>query len=314
MTLDYLHNHKNFDELILIVSSEMSIAPILVEKDYWIMHCLYGLQQLGMDFQMKGGTSLSKGFKIIHRFSEDIDILIKPPEEIQVYTGRNQDKPNHKQSRLFYYNWLAENIKIDGINEVIRDTAFDDEKYRSGGIRLFYETKRKKLSDVKEGILLEVGFDDITPNIAKTISSWAYDYAITKVEIIDNRAKEVPCYHPGFTLVEKLQTISTKFRKQQEHGNFSENFMRHYYDIYCLLKLPEIHDFILTNEYKDHKKKRFREGDNPIISRNEAFLIQNQTIRSQYEKEYNLSQSLYYKEKPSFSEVLKLIHDFIQKL
>ncbi|MEA2882414.1 MAG: hypothetical protein QOH32_1670, partial [Bradyrhizobium sp.] len=42
-------------------------------KDYWIMHSLYGLQKLGLIFELKGGTSLSKGFKIIDRFSEDID-------------------------------------------------------------------------------------------------------------------------------------------------------------------------------------------------------------------------------------------------
>src|SRR5436190_15605964 len=51
-----------------------SIDPALVEKDYWIMQGLYGLQKLGMKIELKGGTSLSKGLQIIHRFSEDIDI------------------------------------------------------------------------------------------------------------------------------------------------------------------------------------------------------------------------------------------------
>ena len=52
---------------------------MLVEKDYWIMHCLWGLQAQGFQFELKGGTSLSKGFGVIHRFSEDIDIRIEPP-------------------------------------------------------------------------------------------------------------------------------------------------------------------------------------------------------------------------------------------
>ena len=51
------------------------------------MHCLYGLQQLGMTFELKGGTSLSKGFQIIDRFSEDIDIRIEPPPDRHVKTG-----------------------------------------------------------------------------------------------------------------------------------------------------------------------------------------------------------------------------------
>jgi hypothetical protein len=44
------------------------------------------------------------------------------------------------------------------------------------------------MTGIKDGILLEVWFDDITPNFPKTISSWAYDFAVSKVPIIDNRA------------------------------------------------------------------------------------------------------------------------------
>ena len=47
MGRDFLHNHSEFGELIRIVGDDLSIEPALVEKDYWIMHCLYGLQQLG---------------------------------------------------------------------------------------------------------------------------------------------------------------------------------------------------------------------------------------------------------------------------
>jgi len=71
MPTDYLHNHPQFSDLIRIVAGERNIDPALVEKDYWIMQCLYGLKQLGLTFEMKGGTSLSKGFQIINRFSED---------------------------------------------------------------------------------------------------------------------------------------------------------------------------------------------------------------------------------------------------
>jgi predicted nucleotidyltransferase component of viral defense system len=95
----FLHNHPDFPALIRIVAGKMAIDPALVEKDYWIMHCLFGLQTLGMAFELKGGTSLSKGFELIHRFSEDIDIRIEPPADRDVKTGRNQDKPDHCQSR-----------------------------------------------------------------------------------------------------------------------------------------------------------------------------------------------------------------------
>jgi hypothetical protein len=98
------------------------------------MHGLYGLQQLGLKFELKGGTSLSKGHQIIQRFSEDIDIRIEPPAELDVKTGRNQNSPAQAESRKKFYDWLAETIRIDGIVEVARDTAFDDKQYRSGGV------------------------------------------------------------------------------------------------------------------------------------------------------------------------------------
>src|SRR5258707_6099071 len=113
MPRDFLHNHPQFADLIRIVAAEQSIDPALVEKDYWIMHCLYGLQRSGHTFELKGGTSLSKGFQIINRFSEDIDIRIDPPRDRDVKTGRNQDKPAHVQSRKEFYDWLAQTIGID---------------------------------------------------------------------------------------------------------------------------------------------------------------------------------------------------------
>ena len=294
--------------------TELSIPPLLVEKDYWIMHCLYGLHAQGFQYYLKGGTSLSKGLKIIDRFSEDIDILIEPPKDLDVAIGKNQDKAHHRKSRENYYTWLASHIEISGINSAERDTAFDDEKFRSGGIKLLYPTSLLTHHDIKQGVLLEVGFDTVAPNAPLTISSWAYDLGSQKIDVLDNRAKDVPCYHPGYTLVEKLQTVSTKFRKQQESQVFSENFMRHYYDIYHLLNHKEVQQFIGSKGYIQHKLIKFRAGDNLNISENEAFLLNTPGTRDQYEKQYELRQTLYYKDKPNFDDILKRIQGWAPKL
>jgi hypothetical protein len=283
MPADYLHNHKQFPELIRIVAEQKGIDPALVEKDYWIMHSLHGLQKLGLTFELKGGTSLSKGFKIIDRFSEDIDIHIDPPADRNVKTGRNQDKPAHIKSRRDFYDWLANTkIKIDGIDKVERDTAFDSDKLFSGGIRLLYKSFTSRIDDLKDGILLEAGFDVVTPNTEKDISSWMYDYGADKVEIIDNRAIDVACYDPGYTFAEKLQTISTKFRQQQEDKQFPPNFLRHYYDVDSLLDRPEVQTFIGTADYIAHKDRRFRSLDNKNIAKNEAFIVSNPETRKEY--------------------------------
>jgi hypothetical protein len=164
--------------------------------------------------------------------------------------------------------------------------------------------------ELKDGILLEVGFDDVTPNSPRDISSWAYDFAFNKVPIIDNRALSVACYHAGYTLVEKLQTISTKFRNQQADGAFPTNFMRHYYDVYCLLKTPEITAFIGCDEYKTHKVRRFRAGDNPNIAENEAFMLNDLSTREIYTKAYHSKSQLYYKAQPKFEDILSVLKEF----
>ena len=315
MPADFLHNHREFPELIRIVAEERGIDPALVEKDYWIMHCLYGLQQQDMTFELKGGTSLSKGHQIIDRFSEDIDIRIEPPPGRDVKTGRNQTSRAQTKTREDFYDWLAATIKIDGIDEVKRDKDFDSKDFFSGGIRLFYDSVTEPVEGLKDGVLLEAGFDDVTPNSAKDISSWAYDYAASKgVDVIDNRARGVACYDPRYTFVEKLQTVSTKFRKQQASGEFPVNFMRHYYDIYELLQRSEVQAFIGTREYTAHKEKRFPKADNRNIAENEAFILSDPAMRQLYERAYATTSALYYKGKPSLTEILAEIGNYIARL
>ncbi|TFF33347.1 hypothetical protein [Mucilaginibacter psychrotolerans] len=100
---------------------------------------------------------------------------------------------------------------------------------------------------------MEAGFDWVTPNEKVLISFWAYDRAAAQgVDIMDNRAKDIACYHPGYSFVEKLQTIATKFRRETETGNTDVNFMPQYYDVYSLLGREDVLSFIGTPEYIGH--------------------------------------------------------------
>lgn len=313
----YLHEHKNFLDLLKILESETGIQIQLIEKDYWIMHVLYGLKKQGYEFELKGGTSLSKGYKIIDRFSEDIDIHIKPPDELKVNENPKNTNPKNIQARKEFYDWLASNIKIEGIISVERDYTFDDtSQYRSGGIRLKYETKTGQIDGVKEGILLEAGFDTVTPNNEMEISSWAFDKAFETISTIkDNRAKGIVCYHPGYTFVEKLQTVATKYRQEQNGGEAKPNLMRQYYDIYSLLGYPDVQAFIGTKEYYQHKEVRFPTADKQIpISENEAFLLSDPMKREEFKQRYIGTASLYYKGQPDFEQLLKTIKDNIENL
>jgi len=71
----YLHEDKVlFKEIIDQVSEDSGRAAVVIEKDYYVTMILRLLSQKLSDVVFKGGTSLSKGFKAINRFSEDIDI------------------------------------------------------------------------------------------------------------------------------------------------------------------------------------------------------------------------------------------------
>lgn len=312
MAKKLLHKDPNFKDLINIVASEMGINPYLVEKDYWIMHVLYGLQEQKFEFELKGGTSLSKGYKIIHRFSEDIDLKIIPPDGMNVMAGKNHMKDAHIKSRLDFFNWIAKEIKIDGV-KASRETAFDDEKLRNAGINLSFKSVTEPISGIKPVVLLETGFDDTTPNKPITISSWAYDKAsiVSPSEYIDNRAANVKCYIPEFTFVEKLQAIATKFRKYQESGKLEKNFMRHYYDIYCLLEMPEVKKFIGTEAYLKRKLERFPKIDEPEkLKLNPAFKISDKKDFDLLNANYQATENLYYQGQPDFKLILKRITQF----
>lgn len=304
--MSFLHEEPDFADLLAVTGRKLSIDPGLVEKDYWIMHALWGLQQLGRQFELKGGTSLSKGFGLIHRFSEDIDIRIAPEGDLLV--GANHNKPQHIDARRAFYDGLATTLVIPGFVKVARDTAFDDRRFRSAGIRLIYDSVNPLPAGVKEGVLLEAGFDQVTPNRSCDISSWAYDEAIANgLQLTDNRALGVACYEPGFTLVEKLQTVSTKYRQQQATGAMPRNFMRHYYDIYCLLADPSVQAFLGTDSYIQHKEHRFPAADVKDITQNEAFQLTDATVRKEFEEAYASTSALYYRGQPPFDDLIARI-------
>lgn len=320
----FLHEHQNFKDLIEIVASKESIKdPSLVEKDYWLMHVLWSLKELDFRFQLKGGTSLSKGFACIHRFSEDIDLKIEPDERcgLDVHSGKNHDAEKHISSRRNYFDWICNFLKnkINGIVEVIRDEAFDDQsKYRSGGIRLKYQSHFTNTPGLKEGVLLEVGFAKTAPNQPRLISSWAYDHAIagSGIPFKDNRAQNISCYEPRYTFVEKLQTVIRKFRLYKEGktgANLPANFIRHYYDLYQLIERKDVQNFIGTPEYLSFKKEHFGRED-LRVSNSDAFRLSKPEDKKTFEIEYGRSESLYFKGRPSLAEILTRLKRDLDRL
>ena len=73
-----LHRDRElFRQMVLLTSEAMRIEPGIVEKDYYVTMFLRALVERQPQIIFKGGTSLSKCYKLIQRFSEDIDLNLE---------------------------------------------------------------------------------------------------------------------------------------------------------------------------------------------------------------------------------------------
>lgn len=214
-----------------------------------------------------------------------------------------------------FFEDVKNQLKVIDLN-FRRDNNFDDvNKMRSAGIRAEYSSQFSVISSLKEGIVLELGFDQTAPNLPCDITSWAFEKAKAfNLPIVDNRAKQILCYCPEYTFIEKLQTISTKYRIQQEKNTMPINFLRHYYDIYKLLENDRVINFIGTAEYIAHKQRRFRTMDEINIKENPAFTIPNADVKELYRQEFKNKSALYFGNQPEFEEILKAINKYVDHL
>jgi hypothetical protein len=74
-----LFEHPEFDQAMLRAASHFDLSEQFVEKDYYVTEILRIIAaELGDRAVFKGGTSLSKGWGLINRFSEDIDLFVNP--------------------------------------------------------------------------------------------------------------------------------------------------------------------------------------------------------------------------------------------
>src|SRR3990170_4305956 len=86
-----LHQRADFTDLLVTVGESTGAGAALVEKDYWVTEGLRATADAFFDgVVFKGGTSLSKAWGLIKRFSEDIDLLIRSDGELKSGGARDR--------------------------------------------------------------------------------------------------------------------------------------------------------------------------------------------------------------------------------
>lgn len=310
---EYFHDRSDARELFDTLAGEKGLPAAVVEKDYWVMHGLWGLQQNGLRFEMKGGTSLSKGWGVIDRFSEDIDIRFEPPGTLNT----RSDKPAQVEARFAFFDDLSARIKIPGIVSK-RNRTYDDERGQNGGIGLLYKSHFTPLPGLKPEVLLEVGFARTIPNEPRDFSSWVLDKALAAgLKVADNRALAVKCFNPEYTFVDKLQTICRRFRqhcnRRDAQRDRPREFMRHYYDLYKLLGVERVVKFIGTPDYETYKAEKLRGEDARAFESRDPFTLPNAETFALFEKEFEAMNSILLAPGPSFQELSLRIKDYALK-
>lgn len=229
----FVHSDPDFNQLIEIVSQANGIAPSLIEKDYWVTHVLWALHETGLAIWFKGGTSLSKGFGLIQRFSEDLDLMILPGTvnglpEVSNWKSANKGPTAERAS---FYDKLLDSIQLPDL-DVQRDANYVDKDARSANYLAYYSGHYlDELADaVSPFVRLEVGRARNAPSVPMPLSSFVHDHLQTSGELDqyqDNRPKSVICVHPLVTLLEKLDAMMRRYSRATIQP---DSFVRHYED------------------------------------------------------------------------------------
>ncbi|MBI5481902.1 MAG: nucleotidyl transferase AbiEii/AbiGii toxin family protein [Deltaproteobacteria bacterium] len=172
--MSFVHDDPEFDDLLRIVAERRGLAVGLVEKDYWVTHVLWSLHELGLEVWFKGGTSLSKGFGLIERFSEDLDLKLDPgTAALPRVTNWKSEGTKATAERRAHFEKLVTIVDIGGMKASLDS---DDKSWRYANVQLTYPARHLgQLGKVmRPFVLLEVGNARVTPAVTRAMSSFVH--------------------------------------------------------------------------------------------------------------------------------------------
>lgn len=233
--MGFPHEDEHFRDLLEATASSAGIAVPLVEKDYWVTHVLWSIQQVPLELWFKGGTSLSKGFQLIKRFSEDLDLKLHHAQ-LPAVGNWTSEGAKHRQSRQAFFEGLRPRLVVPGAAGVDMELP-QDEQWRSANYRVLYPGSflEHLPGGMRTYVLLEVGNARVRPFVERDLTSFVHDFLVERSQLseyTDNRPRGVRCIHPLVTLLEKLEAISRHFAG----GKPAPGYVRHYEDAAAIIR------------------------------------------------------------------------------
>jgi len=213
------------------VSDATGIPAAHVEKDFWVTEVLRGVVAAGrardVALVFKGGTSLSKAYGLIERFSEDVDVLVVLPGAA---TKGQRDS-------------ILKALVVGASEATALEAAVVPEATSKGakrGARFAYRPSHHLGSGLSEGVFLELGSaGGAMPCEQRTVTSLI---AASAANLIAGAAEaeplEVRVLEPCRTLVEKLVLLHTAH--SDADAGTAVKAARHHYDVQRLLSRAEV--------------------------------------------------------------------------
>lgn len=336
-------NHSSDERIAMIqaVAQDHNIEDNAVEKDWWVTVVLKALfnTSCGKWLLFKGGTSLSKGWNLINRFSEDIDISIGRNFFEDVLNlpfakceNNNQVKKLRKASRDYIHGNLSAELDAELLKMGVK------------GYNIMNETVTgeppRPIDHDSDPTIIFVNYESILPSSMRLIDarvkieisclsmSEPYEQCEIRSLVFDKFPEEddemaalINTVTPSRTFLEKALLLSEELQKEEPR---SLRMSRHFYDLDRLMDTEfgqkALNDGKLYKAIVEHRRRFYHLGyvdyDKDYPAKID-FIPQNKVINAyRLDYESNMVDGYIYGEAKSFDELMKrmekLLHDFRQ--
>jgi hypothetical protein len=239
-----LFEHPDFEQVVIRAAERFGVNEQFAEKDYYVTEILrIVVDELGEAAMFKGGTSLSKGWGLISRFSEDIDLFV----------NTDRFEPRRGKSKI---DRILKDLAT-AVGEHPGLTWLRDEGQTIGGLGredyFAYKTLFGELPGVRPAVRLEPGIQsgtfpiEVVP-ITSLVGQFLREQGAGDVaEDLDGF--EMTLLHYRRTFVEKLFALHGKVARVVQQDVPLGRDARHYPDLYALAGQHEVRAMLASPEY-----------------------------------------------------------------
>jgi hypothetical protein len=304
-------------ELFLASSVKMKVNQAIIEKDFWVCWTLdqiFQVSRFSNIFAFKGGTSLSKAYNLINRFSEDIDLILdwrvlgyEKEEPWKERSNTKQEKFN-KEANIRTVEFLKKKF-VPAFQNQISEKLQENISIRADDEQNVYFSYPKCFEDsyILPEIRLEIGpLASWFPMEMKEIEPYA---AIYYPNVFSHSTTTIPTVSAERTFWEKA-TILHQEAQRDIRGNPPSRHSRHYYDFYKLLNSPikniAIRNLDLLKDVVSFKMRFYRcpWARYDLAKLGTLRLIPSEQHIKVLKQDYENMKTMFFAEVPTFLEIL----------